>query len=78
MGHPFARVQMLVAAMSAIFASAGAEEHAAALASAKNLAGSYESRGHGGKSAHRGTGIAAARRAKVARAGRAQNRRNHS
>jgi len=62
---------------NAIMAAASAMFNIGQQAEAQAMLKTYESRGKGGKVAHRHTGIAAARRAKVTAKGRAQNRRNH-
>lgn len=76
----FGRIALIAAAIQGLFAQAsqGKGGSALALAEANKLMSSYESNGKGGKRAHVRTGIAGARRAKVKRAGREQNRRNHS
>ena len=77
-GNEFHRFNSLMAAIAAILANAeGAFEVAQAQAKMQEMAGGYESRGHGGKRAHRNSGVAAIRRARVKAKGRAQNRRNH-
>lgn len=69
---PFHRSQALIALMvGAMSAGYGAMQ------AAKTLAGGYKSRGHGGKRAHRDTGIAKGRRAACKARNVKANRRAH-
>lgn len=78
MGKPFARANALVAAMAAAITSIAAlNTDYDAVKRAKAAAGGYESRGKGGKRAHRPTGIAGVRRAACKARNVKANRRAH-
>lgn len=78
-GHVFGRPFALATALAALFAAAHAEFPAGSVALQQALAvlPPYESRGKGGKRAHRKTGIAAQRRAARKARNVRRNRRAH-
>jgi hypothetical protein len=79
MGKPFARFAALAAAMAAAIGAvqAAGTRWSPDLAKARELYTGYESRGKGGKRAHRPTGIAGVQRAARKAQNVARNRRAH-
>lgn len=77
MGKPFARANALVAAMAMALLGGIAATNFSVIEKARREASGYESRGKGGKRAHRPTGIAGVRRAACKARNVKANRRAH-
>lgn len=77
MGKPFARANALMAAVAMAVMNSAAVTGFAEVMKARELAAGYVSRGHGGKRAHRMTGITRVRRQALKTRNVKANRRAH-